>query len=204
MPKPKSADLSKVTDFLFEVGTLARTPRSGQQRFSSMPTQSVAEHVHRVVYVGYVLAHLDKKADLSKVLELCLLHDMTETRVSDLNYIHQKYVTRDEEKALDHMVAGLPFANRVKERIAEYEARQTRESLLAKDADQIELLLTLKEAEDEGNAKVKSWYEFILPRLKTEVGKQLAEQVLASHSDTWWFGDKDPDWWTHRQNWKGK
>jgi putative hydrolase of HD superfamily len=194
---------SGLADFLFEVGALARTPRSGLQRIG-ITGQSVAEHVHRVIYVGYVLANLDGTVDVGKVVEMCLLHDITESRISDLNYIHQKYVERHEEEALNDLLGELPFKKRIKEVVVEYEAKETKESLLAKDADQLELLLTLKELLDEGNPKAESWFQFILPRFKTELAKQLASQVLDVHSDHWWFGDKNEDWWVHRKGWLEK
>ena len=35
---------------------------------------------------------MEEKIDSAKILEMCLFHDLAETRVSDLNYVHQKYV----------------------------------------------------------------------------------------------------------------
>lgn len=192
-----------IADFLFEVGSLSRVPRSGFQRIGNSE-QSVAEHVHRVICVGYVLANLDGSVDVGKVVEMCLLHDLTESRISDLNYIHQKYVERHEEQALEEMLKGLPFKGRVEKVVGEYEAKETREALLAKDADQLELLLSLKELLDEGNPKAETWFQFILPRLKTDLGKEMAGQILDTHSDHWWFGDKNEDWWVHRKRWLDK
>ena len=139
-----NSKLSLAADFLFEVGSLARVPRSGFRHVGTSE-QSVAEHVHRVIYVGYVLAHLDCEADLGKVIEMCMLHDLTESRISDRDYINQKYVQRNEQKALSDLLGDLPFKNRVEEVVGEYQAKETREALLAKDADQLELLLSLKE-----------------------------------------------------------
>ena len=190
--------LSLTTDFLFEVGSLARVPRSGFRHVGTLE-QSVAEHVHRVIYVGYALAHLDGEVDVGKVIEMCLLHDLTESRISDLNYINQKYVQRNEQKALSDLLGDLPFKSRVEEVVGEYEAKETREALLAKDADQLELLLTLKELSDEGNRKAESWYPFVVPRLKTALAKELAERILATHSDNRWFADKNEDWWVQRK-----
>ena len=43
-------DLTSIVDFLFEVGILAKTPRSGFH-FLGSGEQSVAEHINRVSYI---------------------------------------------------------------------------------------------------------------------------------------------------------
>ena len=106
-------DIKKVADFLFEVGMLAKTPRSGFF-FLGSGEQSVAEHINRASYIGFVLASMDKHADMSKVLKMCLLHDLAEARVSDLNYVHQKYAETKEEKAVEDLVASVPFGEDIK------------------------------------------------------------------------------------------
>ena len=45
----------QIANFLFEVGILARTPRSGFH-FLGTGDQTVAEHINRVSYIGYMLA----------------------------------------------------------------------------------------------------------------------------------------------------
>src|SRR3989344_2552165 len=84
-------DLSGVVDFLYEAGMLAHTPRSGFF-FLGSGEQSVAEHLNRTAYFGYALAHLIGNVNTAKVVEMCMFHDFAEARVSDLNYVHQKYV----------------------------------------------------------------------------------------------------------------
>lgn len=185
-----------IAHFLFEAGMLAKTPRSGFHFFGS-GKQSVAEHSNRTAYVGFALASMNGKADVSKVTEMCLFHDFTEARVSDLNYVHQKYNTRDEVKALKDFTINLPFGQRIEALIGEYEAKKTIESKLAKDADQIELLLTLKEQTDIGNERVRKYIPSLVKRLKTEEGKQLANSILETESDAWWVGDVEDSWWVN-------
>ena len=47
-----------VANFLFEVGILARTPRSGFH-FLGTGDQTVAEHINRACYIAYMLALTD-------------------------------------------------------------------------------------------------------------------------------------------------
>jgi putative hydrolases of HD superfamily len=97
-----------VANFLFEMGMLAKTPRSGPNLLGT-GEQSVAEHTNRVCYIGYVLAHLDGSANAERTVMMCLFHDMAEARTLDHNYLAQKYVTVDEAKAIDSQTKDLPF-----------------------------------------------------------------------------------------------
>ena len=193
----ETTNLDKVADFLFEVGILARTPRSGFF-FLGSGEQGVAEHINRVCYVGYCLAEMAGDVDTGKVVQLCLFHDISESRISDLNYVHQKYTERFEDKAHEDLTAALPFGKGIKVLIDEYEERESKESILAKDADNVELLLSLKEQLDIGNERVKTWLPAVMGRIKTNEGNMLAEKIIETDSDNWWFNDKDNSWWVNR------
>jgi hypothetical protein len=40
----------------------------------------------------------------------------------------------------------------------------------------------------------------VVKRLKTEAAQALAEQILITDSDRWWFGNKEDGWWVDRLN----
>jgi putative hydrolases of HD superfamily len=185
-----------IVNLLFEVGILAKTPRSGFH-FLGSGQQSVAEHVHRVVYVGWVLATLEG-ADVAKVMKMCLLHDLAEARTSDLNYVHQKYAHSNEEAAIQDLAQTLTFGDEMVEVLNELKERKTKEALITKDADQIEWLLSLKEQMDIGNSRAATWIPSAVKRLKTEKARAMAEEILQTDSDSWWFSDKESDWWVNR------
>lgn len=187
-----------IADFLFEVGILAQTPRSGFH-FLGSGRQSVAEHVHRVVYAGYVLAMMEGNVDVAKVMKMCLLHDLAEARTSDLNYVHQKYNQADEQQALRDLAATVPFGTDILAANQEYEERKTKEANVAKDADQIEWILSLKEQVDTGNSRAESWMHIAVRRLKTAAAKKLASEIVRTNSDRWWFGDGQDEWWVSRK-----
>ena len=164
---------SQIVDFLFEAGMLAKTPRSWSH-FLGSGKQSIAEHISRAMYIGFALSQLsNRKLDEGKLLEMCLFHDFAEARTSDLNYIHQKYVQADEEKAVKDLVKSVPFGKKIWNVLNEYRKRESYESLLAKDADQLEFLLSLKEQIDVGNARAKTWVPSLLKRLKTQEKEKL-------------------------------
>src|SRR3990167_2078281 len=150
MKKEKISSSNKaIANFFFEVGMLAKTPRSGFH-FLGTGEQSVAEHVSRTSFIGYALAQMDGTVDVLKVLKMCLFHDISETRISDLNHIHQKYVERKEHSAVKDITDSVPFGSDMFATLTEYEKRQSKESILVKDADTLEWILALKEEIDTG------------------------------------------------------
>ena len=177
--------VKSIVDFFFEIGILAKTPRSGFH-FLGTGSQSVAEHLNRVVYIGYSLAMFEKNVDALKIMKMCMLHDLTEGRISDLNYVHQKYVEKKEKEAIKDLTETLPFGQDIEEILKEYEERKTKEAIIAKDADNLEWLLSLKEQYDAGNSRAKKWFLNVMKRLKTETAKRIANEILYTDSNEWW------------------
>ena len=185
--------MKHIVNFFFELGMLKKTPRSGFQ-FLGSGRESVAEHVFRVATIGFAMARLDKQADAFTVVRMCLFHDIPEARTGDLNYVNKKYVQVDELKAVADLAENLPFGDDYQKTLEEFIAKETYESQIAHDADQLEMVLSLKERKDLGNRYADEWYPFSRLRLKTEVAKQLAETIWETDSSKWWFDD-DHEWW---------
>jgi len=185
--------MKNIAHFLFELGMLKRTPRTGFQ-FLGSGTESVAEHIFRTAMIGYSLAQLDGQVDAGRVVLMCLFHDVPEARTGDLNYVNKKYVRADEGKAVEDLARTLPFGDDYRALHAEFTEKRTREALLAHDADQLEMILALKEHKDLGNRYADEWYPFSVQRLQTGVARSLAETIWTTDSSRWWF-DGDSDWW---------
>ncbi|PLX97411.1 MAG: phosphohydrolase [Desulfuromonas sp.] len=185
--------MKNIANFLFEVGMLKRTPRTGFQ-FLGTGAQSVAEHSFRTAMIGYALAQMDGTADAGKVLKLCLFHDIPEARTGDLNYVNKKYVKVDEQKAIEDLAEQLPFGDDYRKTLVEFNCRESYEAQLAHDADQLEMVLSLKERKDLGNRYAEEWFPFSRKRLKTDVARQLADVIWETDSSRWWFDD-DQEWW---------
>ncbi len=186
-----------IVNFLFETGILSKTPRSGFY-FLGSGEQSVAEHINRVCFIGYALSMLDKNVDQAKILKMCLLHDLPEARTSDLNYVHQKYVKAKEDEAVRDLTSTLPFGQDINDILQEYHEGRTLEAQYAKDADRLELILSLKEQYDTGNIRANTWFNPAFQRLKTDPAKRLAKQIFETPSDEWWFHNKEDEWWVTR------
>lgn len=182
-----------IANFFFELGMLKRTPRSGFQ-FLGSGKESVADHSFRVALIGFTLARLSGEVDPFKLVALCLFHDVPEARTGDMNYVNKRYNRVDERKAVSHLARSIPFGAEYEALIEEYRERKTTEALLAHDADQLDLILSLKEEDDLGNRYARQWIHFALMRLRTDIGKDLAEEILHTDSTAWWFEGHD-HWW---------
>jgi len=186
----KKRDIEQIANFVYEAGAVSKTPRSGLW-FLGSGRQSVAEHLFRTTIIAYALCHLTPKADKHRVIFLSLIHDLGEGRTSDLNYIHQRYGRLAESKAIDDIAESVPFGEEIKEAYKEEQARETLEAKLAKDADNLEWIATLREEEVKGNIKARSWVVSAVKRLKTNAGKVVGARLLKTHPDAWWFNEKD-------------
>ncbi|MBI5442651.1 MAG: HD domain-containing protein [Deltaproteobacteria bacterium] len=185
--------MHRVADFLFEMGMLKRTPRTCWQ-FLGTGEESVAEHSFRAALIAYTLARLSDGVDADRVLRMALFHDLPEARTGDLNYMNQKYVRADEVKAVEDLTRGLSFGPEIQDHLSEFRAQSTPEAILVRDADQLEMLIQLKELLDLGNRNAEEWIPFSLRRLQTDLARDLAQTILQGDSSAWWF-DKGSDWW---------
>jgi putative hydrolase of HD superfamily len=187
--------MDRIVEFLFEAGMLKRTPRTGYQFFGS-GRESVADHVMRTAIIGYTLARLDGSVDEAKVIKMCLFHDLPEARTGDQNYVNKRYVTTHEKRAIRDMCLNLPFGDDISSLIEEFNNRETPEAKLVYDADQLDLLINIKELGDIGNPNAVDWIYHAVKRLQTDLGKKIARKILDTDSTAWWFGDKKGDYWS--------
>ena len=194
---PNNKELKQIAKYIYECGILNKTPRSGLW-FLGTGKQSVAEHVLRTTLIGLALSHLVPKANKYKIIMMCLTHDLGEGRTSDLNYVHQKYGSTAEMRALKDIADSIPFGKEVANLFNEFEDRKTLEAKLTRDADQLEWIATLRDEQTKGNVKALSWAKLAYKRLKTPVGKKIAKMLFATHPDDWWYR-KDDKWFVHRR-----
>ena len=187
--------MKNIANFLFEVGMLKKTPRTGYQ-FLGSGSESVADHSFRVAIIGYILAGEIPEADREKTLMMCLFHDLHEARTGDQNYVNKQYNAIDEEKAISHMTAGLPFGMEITGITDEFNQGHSIEASIAKDADQIDLILELKQQKDLGNKYADEWLYYAKKRLINDKSKEMVDQILQTDHTEWWF-DKKIDLWVN-------
>jgi putative hydrolase of HD superfamily len=179
---------NSIADLLFEAAILKKIPRSGFH-FLGAGKESVAEHVFITTFIAYVMSKIMPDVDALRLITMCLVHDLAESRTGDLNYVQKKYVRAEENRALKDATRDIPFGDSLVDLINEFHEGKSAEAKLARDADQLALILELKSLVDIGYNSPEKWLPFVLDRLKTKTGKKLSESILKTTEDSWWFKD---------------
>ncbi len=190
--------LGRLADFCNEVGMLRHTPRSGYA-FLGSGRENVAEHSYRVSVLGYALARL-AGADPARVTFLCLFHDLHEARTGDFNYVNHRYNQCRARQALEDATQGTGLAEDVLGFWDELAEEQSPEAALAHDADQLDLICNLRVELGRDNAFAGEWLDSALKRLRTPLARELAEAILRTDPNRWWYGQVEKDWWIHHRD----
>ncbi len=178
--------MKKIANLLFEAKMLKEVPRSGYQ-FLGAGKESVAEHSYSTSFIAYVMSQLEPGTDALKLISMCLIHDLPEARVGDLNTVHKNYVNADETRAMEDAARGLAFGRNLLDLLAEYNEGLSPEAQLAHDADQLALVLELKDLIDIGYKPPHSWVANVIGRIQTETGKKIARAIMETDRDAWWL-----------------
>ncbi|MGA8116287.1 MAG: HD domain-containing protein [Actinocatenispora sp.] len=181
------ADAAGAMSFIFEAGVLKRARRTGWWFAGNRDPESIAEHSFRVGIVGTVLAAMEG-ADPARVALLGLLHDTQETRVTDIPHSARRYVTAaSNESVTADQVAGAPQPVRdvIQAAVHEYEAGETAEALVARDADKLECLVQAVEYREAGYLNVQPFIDSALASLTTASARRLAEQAVRGDTMMW-------------------
>ncbi len=183
----------KIVDFLFEIGTMRKLPRIHQQMLLSQDlSDNIATHSYRTAITAWFLAKMEK-ADPYKTLVMALFHDTKEIRSGDHNYVHKKYIKIYEDEIAKDQLGNLPF-NDLFEIDSEFEARKSKEAIVAKDADLLDQIFLLKEYAHQGITEAKIWLEgkgkekenIQYQNLKTKSAKKLGKEILTGKVSGWW------------------
>ena len=188
MTTPSQPSIDASVRYLFEVGTLKLSKRTGWWQAGVPEPESIAEHSFRTAIIGYVLAVLER-ADPDLTAVMCLFHDVAETRIGDIPNVAKAYVTHQPEVQIAaDQVAGMPaaLAESILGVVARFEARDSPEALLAKDADRLECIMQAREYEHQGFRNTRPWMESNLAKLSSPSALRLAEQAMAMPPDEWW------------------
>lgn len=188
-------DYSADINFLYEMGNIRFIERMWR-RFLHDDFANVTEHHFRVFWIAMVIAAReqqnikgDETIDTGKIAKLCLLHDITESRVGEVDYISRQYVDRKEEKAINDMLEGTSVKDEFLALWHEYEIRESIESRIVKDADNIDVDMELYEQAAKGSRlsdlKRPMRDEVAERKLYTGTAKQMYEQLKTSDPHAW-------------------
>lgn len=175
-----------VADLLFEARMLKQIPRTGYP-FLGAGAENVAEHSFLTTFIAYVMAKTVSEVNALKLISMCLVHDLPEARIGDLNYVNKLYGKLNEAQAVVDCTGNLPFGQDMADLIAEFNQGETLEARLAYDADQLSFVVDLKALVDIGYIPPRRWLRSVVKRLKTDTGKSMAEEIMQTDQDAWWL-----------------
>ncbi|MFA5714450.1 MAG: HD domain-containing protein [Candidatus Paceibacterota bacterium] len=191
--------MKNIVDYIFEAGVLKRERHNGFKLIGIDDPDSVAEHALRAAQIGYILTFLENKkygTDLSpeKVASILIFHDNGEVRIGDLHKIASRYIdSKEAEKtAFTEQAGRLPeeIRNRIVKYFEEIEERNTKEGVIAKDADWLEVAFMAKEYYDLGNELAMDWINNVGKALETESAKEIFKEMKEVRFTDWWTGLK--------------
>lgn len=175
-------------NFLFEMGNIRYIDRMWR-RFCNKDFANLAEHHFRVFWIAMTIAAHEKDADSGKVAKLALLHDMAESRTGDVDYISRQYVEKKERMAIQDMLQGTGLEAEMYELWEEYEKRESLESRIVKDADNLDVDFELAEQFSKGFPLRSSWKEmreFVAQqKLYTQTAKHIYEELMKTDPHEW-------------------
>ena len=112
--------------------------------------ESVAEHSWRLALMAYLMRDEFPEADMDKVVQMCLIHDLGEAFTGDIPSFEKTRADEEKEDALLRAwVTSLPEPHRtgLSALYAEMEARQTLEARIYKALDGLEAIIQHNEAD---------------------------------------------------------
>jgi putative hydrolase of HD superfamily len=186
-------DIKKIVNFIFELNQLKRQKHSGWFLAGVANPPSVAEHQLRAAQIGYILAELEG-ANAEKVACMLLLHDNAEARTGDQNKVSARYFQKKdgEERAFQEQIDGLGAGIEKKWRqyFDEIENRSTKEGIIAKDADWLEMAFQAKEYLDLGHGAAIDWIDNVEKAVETKSAKEVIKVMKKTEFTDWWQGLK--------------
>lgn len=154
-----------------------------------MDCANVLEHTLRVVWLALIIARKERVKNEEKILKMALVHDIAETRTTDLSYIQKVYVDPNEDKSAHDLLEGTEVQDFYSGILQEYKKRESIEAKIVKDADNLDVDLEMKELEERGSKLPKKWVKFREmirnKKLYTESAKGLWDTLQTVDAANW-------------------
>ncbi len=153
---------ANLLDLLLELQVLDRVPRSGFVLRGVADPESVTEHSWHVLFLVWSLGAQIPGVDVSRAVEIALVHDLAELRIGDLPRTSAHYFPEGAKKiaeaaAMADVLAPLPA--RAQELYAEYQAAATPEARLVKACDKLQLMLKVAVYERWGEGALAEFWD---------------------------------------------
>lgn len=185
--------MKKIVNFFFELGMLNREKHSGHMLCGLENPKSIAAHSYRSAIIAYILADLEG-ADPEKTACIILVHDITETRLRDAHKVSARYVDTKsaEPKVFEDQLKNL--SKNIQKKWGDYfeqgKKRNTKEGIVAKDADWLEMAVSSRELICLGYKGAQNWIDRIEQALETDSAKEMLNEIKKTDINDWWKGLK--------------
>ena len=116
---------------------------------STSRQESVAEHSWRLSLMAYFVADEFPQADINKIIQMCIFHDMGEAFTGDIPVFnktdeHEKFESEKLYSWIDSLPS--PYNQKVRDLFIEMDEQKTLESKIYKALDKMEVVLQHNEA----------------------------------------------------------
>lgn len=186
--------MQRDVEFLFEMGSVRFMERMWR-RFLHDDFANQAEHHFRVFWIAMIIAAHEKGADTGRIAKLALVHDIAENRTGDVDYLARQYCERKSELAISDMLAGTAIEEEFHALFQEYEARETLEAKIVKDADNLDVDFELKEQAAKGsqlyNVKHNMRDQVAQTKLYTKTAKKMYDALQTANPHDWHYNARN-------------
>ncbi len=183
--------MEKIVKFLSEIQMLKRVKHEGVKLTGVKNPDSVAEHVALSAQIAYLLGELEG-ADSQKCALINLFHDNEEARIGDHHKVSARYlnVKEVEAKAEREHYSNLPdsIGNFLSELQKEKRKRNTKEGIIAQDADWLEVAIQAKIYLELGYKGCQNWIDNVEKALETKSAKEILAEMKKNPDflNCWW------------------
>ena len=186
--------LKRDIEFMFEMGSVRFMERMWR-RFLHDDFANQAEHHFRVFWIAMVIAAHEKGADTGRIAKMALAHDIAENRTGDVDYLARQYSERKTDLAISDMLADTALQKEFYELVQEYEARETLEAKIVKDADNLDVDFELAEQAAKGSQlrNVKHDMRNVVSKTKlyTETAKKIYKELQTANPHDWHYNARN-------------
>jgi len=176
-----------------ELEMLKRVEHQGVKLAGVQSPDSVAEHSLCAAQIACILAELEGANSEQCVLTM-IFHDLLETRLGDTHKVTARYL---ETKDAEHMIRNdqlslIPegLSDKIKLLLSNMQNRSTKEGVICKDADSLEVAIQAKIYLEAGYKSCDEWIKNVEEALQTESARKILQIIKEDPGFTsaWWNG----------------
>lgn len=194
-------NIKRDIELLFEIGSFRLLQRTWK-RFLAPGAANNSEHTLRVIWIALTLSKYEEGVNEEKLLKMALVHDLSESRCGDVDYVSRLYTDRKEERAIEDTIKGTSHDKEMIDLWKEYEERKSIEAKIVKDADNLDVEFELQEMKESGGTLKDVWKEKrrdkVYPKLFTSSAKKFWDEIEKTNVHSWHLMGRnrfnDGDW----------